>query len=349
MNDQPPSPPERNRPGSTIHIRDVADSAGVSIATVSNVINKPHLVSQSTRDRVKDAIRALGFVPNGFAQQLRKGESNTVALLVPDVSNPFYADVFKGAERCATENNLTILLGDLDNDLSREERYVDMFYERGAKGLLLMSVGKAADRLRFLRERGVPSVMVGHRELAAEFPSVFFDEVAGGYLATKHLVDSGRQRIAFVGAMQGIPQIADRLVGASQAVSETTDVTLELLSVDALTIEGGRAAARRILARDQQNRPDCIFAANDLIAIGLIQALMLFGAVKIPADISVIGYDDNIFAQSALVPLSSIRAPGAALGETAFRLLLDAFDEDTRTPSSEILSPELIIRQSTTG
>ncbi len=343
---------EARRPGRanlTVRIRDVARHAGVSIATVSNAINKPHLVSKSTRQRVEEAVRDLGFVPNASAQQLRTGESNTIALLVPDVTNPFYADVFKGAERGAIANNLTILLGNLDNDPSRERRYVDLFCERGAKGLVWISVGKVVDGLEFLRERQVPLVVVGHRELAKLFPSAYFDNVAGGYLATKHLAHLGRRRIAFVGAVEGVPQIADRLVGASRAVAETTDVTLDLVSVDGLDMQGGREAARRILVRDRQTRPDAIFAANDLIAIGLMQALMLSGTVRIPEDIAVVGYDDNMFAQSAIVPLTTIRTPGVALGEAAMKLLLEEFQRSGGGARSEVLDPELIVRQSTAG
>jgi LacI family transcriptional regulator len=225
--------------------------------------------------------------------------------------------------------------------------YIDLFYERGAKGLLLMSAANVTDRLRYLKERGVPSIMVGHRQLADEFPSVFFDEDTGGYLATKHLIDGGRRSIAFVGATQGIPQIADRLLGASRAVSEVPDATLELLGVEGLTMEGGRAAAKRIVSREGRQRPDAIFAANDLIAIGLVQTLILDGSVRIPDEIAIIGYDDNIFAQTAMLPLSSIRTHGAELGKVAVQMLLDELGGLRPAAWSEIIRPQLVMRAST--
>ena len=191
--------------------------------------------------------------------------------------------------------------------------------------------------------------MLVDREAAdRRFSSVAVDDVVGGELAGRHLADIGRRRIAFVGGPMAIRQVADRLEGARRAVDATPGMTLEVVETESLTVLAGRAAGEAIRERAASDRPDAIFAANDLLAMGVLQALMMQGDVRVPDDIALIGYDDIDFASAAVVPLSSIRQPAALIGYTAVDLLLKEADSaDDAERERVIFQPELVVRGST--
>ena len=193
-------------------------------------------------------------------------------------------------------------------------------------------------------------MIVGRKDPSGQFASVSFDEEASGYLAARHLVGQGKRRIAFVGGPESIRQIQDRLTGARRAVAEESDTTLEVMSTNGLSVQQGLVIGERIIARSARRRPDAIFAANDLVALGVIQSFVLQGSLKVPEDVAVIGCDDISFAQSAVVSLSSIRAPGSTLGQMAVKMLL-AGGESERADGQQqiILQTELVIRDSSRG
>ncbi|GGE97975.1 LacI family DNA-binding transcriptional regulator [Mycetocola zhadangensis] len=329
-------------------VRDVATRAGVSVGTVSNVLNRPDKVSPHTVDKVRAAIDELGFVRNDAARQLRAGRSLSIGLIVLDVSNPFFTDVARGAEDRAAEDGLTVLLGNSDENEDREAAYLDLFEKQRVHGVLFSPVGDAQSRLDALHRRGIPTVLVDRPTTDERFSSVAVDDVAGGYLAARHLLDTGRRRLAFVGGPRDLHQVADRLAGATNAVDETADATLEYIATDALTVLQGRQVGEAIRERDAVERPDALFAANDLVAMGLLQALSMVGPLTVPGDVAIVGYDDIDFASAAVVPLTSIRQPSALIGSTAVDLLLreaEAPDEFER--QHVVFQPELVVRDST--
>ncbi|MDY6997361.1 MAG: LacI family DNA-binding transcriptional regulator [Actinomycetota bacterium] len=332
-------------------MREVAAAASVSIGTVSNVLNSPDKVAPATVARVQAAIDDLGFVRNDAARQLRAGRSRSVGLVVLDVGNPFFTDVARAAERRAGEHNLTVLLGTSDDDRDRERAYIDAFDEQRVFGLLVSPIGDDLSRLRALDRRGTPVVLVDRDGTGTPFDSVAVDDVAGGRLAAGHLCDTGRRRIAFVGGPAGLRQVADRRTGAEAALAEVPGARLEVIETPALTVLEGRAAGERLRDRPAGRRPDAVFCANDLLAIGVLQALSLIGSLRVPEDIAIVGYDDIDFARSAVVPLTSIRQPTAKIGETAIDLLVEAADRADRTAQRQcrhvVFQPELIIRAST--
>lgn len=333
---------------SSISVREVAAEAGVSVGTVSNVLNRPGRVSPDTVARVQAAIAHLGFVRNDAARQLRAGRSRSIGLVVLDVANPFFTDVARGAEDRAAEEGLAILLGNSDETIDRENAYLDLFEEQRVHGVLISPLGDLGDRLTRLRERGTPTVLVDRQAEDRRFSSVAVDDVAGGYLAADHLASIGRVRLAFVGGPAGIRQVTDRLEGARKAVAEHPDVSLEVIETESLTVLAGREAGERILARPESERPDAVFAANDLLAMGVLQALNMFGDVRVPGDIALIGYDDIAFAAAAVVPLSSIRQPSALIGYTAVDLLLrEAAAGEGFEHEQIVFQPELVVRAST--
>ena len=286
---------------------------------------------------------------NDAARQLRAGRSRSIGLVVLDVRNPFFTDVARGAEDRAAEDAMTILLGNSDENVDREHSYLDLFEEQRVHGVLISPLGDDSPRLERLRARGTPVVLVDRESEDRTFSSVSVDDVVGGSLAVRHLLDTGRRRIAFVGGPTSIRQVADRLEGARRAVAEVPDATLEVIDTESLTVLQGRAAGEAIRERAAAERPDAIFAANDLLAVGVLQALIMMGSVRVPDDIALIGYDDIDFAAAAVVPLSSIRQPAGLIGYTAVDLLLKeaAARDDGFTPEQVVFQPELVVREST--
>ncbi|MFE5672935.1 LacI family DNA-binding transcriptional regulator [Agromyces sp. NPDC056523] len=329
-------------------IRDVAQHAGVSVGTVSNVLNRPGEVSAESIRRVHEAIETLGYVRNDAARKLRAGVSTTVGFVVLDGQNPFFGDVVRGAEDEASSHGIAILYGNTDEDPKRERMYLDLFEEQQVRGVLISPYGDINPRLERLRARGIPAVLVDRFSGDGRFSSVSVDSVVGGRMAVDHLIATGRRRIAFVGGPFDIRQVTDRLAGARAAAENAGEhVDLEVVATDALTVADGAAAGARIIARPRSAWPDAIFAANDLLALGLLQALVVDGRLLVPDEIALIGFDDNAFAAAAAVPLSSMRQPSRMIGRTALRILLEETADPELIPRQTVFQPELIVRAST--
>lgn len=333
----------------TVSVKDVAAAASVSVGTVSNVLNRPDKVAPDTVARVQAAIDRLGFVRNDAARQLRAGRSRSIGLVVLDSANPFFAEVARGAEERAAAEGLTVLLGNSDQSADREAAYLDLFREQRVNGVLVTPTAWDAAAAGRLAEAGVPVVLVDAEIADGGVSSVAVDDVEGGQLAVQHLLERGRRRLAFVGGPGGIRQVADRLAGARRALEEVSDATLEVIEQDALTVLHGRQAGEDIARRPAGERPDAVFCANDLLAVGVLQGASILGSVRVPEDLAIIGYDDIDFAQSTVVPLSSIRQPAREIGATAVELLLDVLTDPSARPRQVRFRPELVVRASTSG
>ncbi|TPX00549.1 LacI family transcriptional regulator, partial [Schumannella luteola] len=269
-----------------------------SVGTVSNVLNRPDRVSEAVVSRVHDAIRELGYVRNDAARQLRAGRSSSVGLVVLDARNPFFTDIARGAEDEAAEHGVAVLLGDSDEKPEREGAYLDLFEEQRVRGVLVSPLGDIRERLERLRAHGTPVVLVDRIAEDATLSSVSVDDVAGGRTAVAHLLAGGRRRVAFVSGPQTIRQVADRLVGAREAVAATPGASIEVLEGAALSVLEGRRLGEELVARPAAERPDAVFAANDLLAVGLLQALVMRGEVRVPDDVAIVGFDDIDFASA---------------------------------------------------
>jgi len=329
-------------------IRDVAKLAGVSVGTVSNVLNRPGEVSAESVIRVQRAIEQLGYRRNDAARQLRAGTSSTVGFVVLDGQNPFFSSVVRGAEDEASKNGIAILLGNTDEDSARERMYLDLFEEQRVRGVLISPYRDISPRLEQLRVRNIPAVLVDRFSGDGRFSSVSVDNVSGGRMAAEHLIQSGRSRIAFVGGPFELRQVSDRLAGARVAVEAASrEVSIEVVATSALTVEEGIAAGIRILGGSERDWPDAVFAANDLLALGLLQAFVGGGRLLVPQRIALIGFDDIAFARAAAVPLSSMRQPSRTIGATALRVLIEEADDPTLIPRQTVFQPELVVREST--
>jgi LacI family transcriptional regulator len=327
-------------------VKDVAALARVSIGTVSNVLNRPEIVSPETVERVTLAMEKLSYVRNEAARQLRVGHSHALGLITLSGGNPFFTELTTAAEDSAAEAGFSVIAGNSDEKKERESGYLTLFEELRVRGVLISPVGNVAPRLRRMRERGIPSVLVDRVSKDLSISSVSVDDVAGGTLAVQHLIETGRRRIAFVGGPQEIRQVSDRLQGARQAVAAHPGATIEVIALPALTVQEGRRAGEAIVERSRGERPDAIFAANDLLAIGLLQALSIQGNIAIPNEIALVGYDDILFASASVVPLTSIRQPSRLIGETAVQILLEEAEDPDLEPRQILYQPELVVRAS---
>jgi LacI family transcriptional regulator len=330
----------------TANIRDVAERAGVSVGTVSNVLNHREKVSPDAVRRVREAIEVLGYVRNDAARQLRVGRSSTVGLVVLDVRNPFFTDLARGAENEAARHGLSVILGNSAEDVEREAGYLDLFEEQRVRGILISPYREVGPQLRRLRERGTPTVLVDRRSEDERFSSVSVDDELGGWLAADHLIRTGRRRILFTGGPFDIRQIVDRRAGAQRAVDGAEGVSFETVPTPAASVADGRATGEEIAARAPEDRPDAVFAANDLLAMGVLQGLAGRG-IRVPEEIAIIGFDDIDFASAAVVPLSSVRQPSQLMGETALRILLSEIDDPDSVAQQVVFEPELVVRAST--
>jgi LacI family transcriptional regulator len=328
----------------TSSIRDVAERAGVSVGTVSNVLNRPDLVSASTRARVVDAIATLGFVRNESARQLRAGSSRTVGLVVLDIANPFFTDVARGVEDVVNEAGLSLILCNTDDRPEKEKAHLAALAEQRVQGVLITPTARLSDDIDALRERGVPVVLLDRRSPHADQCAVATDDVLGGRLAADHLLERGHRRIAFIGGASGLPQVQERHAGVAAAVEESPGAELTILSPAELTVAGGREAAARVIGIPTGRRPTAAVCANDLIALGVLQEMVRHG-VRVPHDFAIVGYDDIDFAAAAAVPLTSVSKPRTAIGRRAAELLLDEANPE-HVHEQPVFEPVLVVRES---
>jgi LacI family transcriptional regulator len=332
--------------GVSASIREVADRAGVSVGTVSNVLNRPQVVAPATRERVLAAIAELGFVRNESARQLRAGRSRTVGLVVLDVANPFFTDVTRGVEDAASDAGLAVILCNSDDSPSKERRYLNLLEEQRVQGVLIVPVAGGAGRLAELRARGVPVVLIDSAASSHDQCSVAVDEISGGDLALTHLIAEGHHSVAYVSGPEAIRKCADRRAGALQALARAGRPPECLLTVHmpALTFTAGQRAAERLLA--MRPCPTAIFCANDLLALGVLQTLTRAG-IKVPEEVALVGYDDIDFASAATPSLTSVRQPRQQLGRAAAELLIDeAESPGDHRHQRAVFQPELIVRDS---
>jgi len=331
-------------------VKDVAALAGVSLGTVSNVLNRPNRVSTRTRTKVERAMADLGFVRNESARQLRAGKSRVLAYVMLDSNNPFFNDVARGIEEVAEHKDLSVFTCNSDHRASRERSYLNLLEQQRVQGVLITPIDPETPALDELSARGTPIVIVDRTRSANTHCSVAVDDVLGGRLAMDHLLDLGHERVAFVGGPEQIGQVRDRRDGARRALEDAGRSPDELVVVrtDALNVAEGRSAGARIAGMSTSVRPTAVFCANDLLALGLLQQCVSLG-IRVPDDVAIVGYDDIEFAAAAAVPLASVRQPRRELGRRAAELLLEEGSDPDHEHQQVVFTPELVARASTRG
>lgn len=331
-------------------VKDVAAAAGVSLGTVSNVLNRPDRVSPETRERVLKAMADLGFVRNESARQLRAGTSRTLAYVMLDASNPFFTDVASGIDAAAEAADLSLMLCNSRNSGSRELSHLALLEQQRVQGILVTPVDPDSPALDEVARRGTPVVVVDRTRADQSFCSVAVDDVLGGRLAVEHLADRGHSRVAYVGGPAHLGQVRDRQEGAREAwaAAGRPDDALVTIETSELSVAEGREAGARLAGIPAKRRPTAAFCANDLLALGLLQHAISSG-VRVPDELAIVGYDDIEFAAAAAVPLTSVRQPRQLLGRTAAELVLDEASNPEHTHRQVLFTPELVARASTLG
>lgn len=332
---------------STIH--DVARLAGVSAGTVSNVLNRPSYVKPETRQRVLDAMAALNFSPRGESRQFRAGRQRTLGFALADMGNPFFVDVALGAESAAKALGVGMVIVHNGEDTAREEQNLDLLIQQRVQGIMITPVNERNPRLEELLQNNVPIVFVDR--ISGERPCCWLatDDYAGGRLAGAHLLERGHRILGFVGDRAGSRQIAERHRGFTDEVRESNVAGTRVEHFDASSwdVAEGRAVGASLADRPESERPTAVFCANDMLALGVLQELVGRG-IRVPDDVSIIGFDDLEWADRSTVPLTTIRQPRALLGETAVRLVLAEINEGPAHVHEHVsFAPELVSRAST--
>lgn len=325
-----------------VGVRDVARLAGCSVGTVSNVINRPDQVRPDSRARVEKAMEELQYVGSRVAGQLRSGRSLLVGVVVPDVGNPFWANVLRGIEEVLDEHRLVPAVTSSRMDAVRERSILRVLESQQVDGLLIAPVTATAKLMEPFRDRRLGVVTLDYEMSAGSFSSVSLDDVKGGELAAVHLIENGHRRFALVKSRSG-SWSGDRRAGVVRALlahNLRPDECLREVTTQEETIVAGRAAAKTIV--EMRMRPTAIICGNDLLALGVLLELQE-RHLRVPDDFALVGYDDVEFAAALSPPLSSVRQPPYQMGKAAARLLV----EHRRGRARHIrFAPELVARDS---
>jgi LacI family transcriptional regulator len=329
-------------PARPARIQDVAAAAGVSVSTVSNVLNRPERVNARTAQRVRTAIAALDYVPHPGAAGLRTGHSSSIGLVLPDVANSFYSRIARGAAEAAYDHGYSLVLCHSGDAPEREQGYFTMLVAQRAVGAVVVPLGADPGRLSRLRERGIPLVLADRAMPDRDGCSVSVDDVAGGRTAVRHLLDRGARDVLVVNGERGIRQCADRYQGARQAVRSRRGARLDQVVAEEMTAAYGAKIADQL-----GDLPDGVFCTNDFLAAGLCRGLAGRG-VRIPEDVQVVGYGDLDIAGFGATTLTTVRQPVEELGRAAVELLLDEIEARAEhVHESRVFPPGLVVRDST--
>lgn len=325
-------------------IRDVAKAANVSISTISHVINETRYVSPDTRERVLAAMKQLNYQHNRVASSLRNRKTYTIGVLLPNSANPYFAEILAGIEAACFEQDYHIIMGNANDDPEREQSYLKVLLSRQVDGILLISTGAFDDSIHLLRENKTPVVMVDRSTELAAVDEIFTDNQGGGRQATAYLLGLGHRVIGCVTGPSFLTPSAARVQGYRDAFAAAGIARDESWIVTGdFQHESGYQAAQKLLALP--NRPTAIFACNDLMAIGVVAALQDAG-LRVPGDVSVIGYDDIPLASYYNPRLTTIAQPARDLGHLAVERLFERFDDPDVPTRRDMLPVSLVERDS---
>jgi len=326
-------------------IKDVARQAGVSTMTVSRVINNTGYIRTETRARVELAISELGYLPNALARSLRFKQTKTIALVLTDITNPFFTTVARGVEDAAGAQGFSVLFCNTDESESAEGEYLSILLQKQVDGVLLVPSSNESRAIPLLRERGVPVVTLDRRVSDPSVDAVRGDSERGAYDLVCHLIGLGHRRIAMLTSAHNVSTATDRVAGYRRALSEAgIAVDLRLICSDDFSTEGGFRSTQQLLALHP--RPTAIFGGNNFIAFGAFRAMREAG-LQVPDDCSLVTFDDLPESWLMLPFLTTVNQPAYAIGQQATELLLDRLEGRGGPAARTIILPgELIIRRS---
>ncbi len=326
-------------------IQEVAKAAGVAASTVSRYLNGTLRVSPATEARMLDAIRDLGYVPNAQARNLARRRSGVIGFVVPEISNPYFGAIADYVVEAVERHGLLVLLCSTRSQAVKEASYIDLLASGAIDGMLYLGSFRSNERLAAAIRGGLPVVVVDEPITGLpDVHTVVMDDYAGGYQAASYLVALGHRRIAFVSGPAELASVQERRRGYEEALRKGgIDPDEQIVLAGHFTEQFGMSALPRLLAGGQP--PTAAFVASDYIALGMLSAAETHG-VRVPGDLSVVGFDDIRFSQYVRPRLTTIRSPLERLAQTGVELLFERL-ADTDTPArTEVLPVELIVRES---
>jgi LacI family transcriptional regulator len=327
----------------TIH--DVAKRAGVSPITVSRVINHSGYASQETRERVEAAVAELGYVPNRLARSLRSKRTHTLALVITDITNPFFTTVARGVEDTASDAGYTVIFCNTDESETEEQKYLQVVLQQQVDGVLLVPARSTGESVEMIQKQNTLVVVLDRRMPAsAQVDVVRCESVEGAYQLVKLLIDLGHRRIAVISGPRLVSTAEDRVIGYRRAMADAGLSQTDIVYYGAFTQASGYEMAQQLLTL--QPRPTAVFAANNLIAIGAFKAVQDAG-LRVPEDIAMVAFDD-LPANLLVFPFLTVAVqPAYEMGRRATQLLLSRLNNPASQDCQEVVLPfELIVRQS---
>lgn len=327
-------------------LTDVARQAEVSIATVSRVINDSNKVTVNTRDKVKRIMSELGYVPNRVARRLRQkgGRRHLLGLILPDIQNPFNAEMARGIEDVAYANQFAVLLCNSDEDLVKESFYLDVLRAESVDGVILPPIQESDAAVLKLIERGMPVVVVDRALKSTNVDTVEIDNFLGAYEAVEHLIKLGHKRIAFIGGPVNISTSRERRRGYQEA-HENANIPVDssLMLAGNYKQDSGRDLTNQLL--DLPSPPTALFVTNGLMAMGALEVVHRRN-LTVPGDLAMIGFDDLPWAEALDPPLTVVRQPAYEVGKAAAEMLLNRLSNPELPVARLRLRPQLILRKS---
>lgn len=325
-------------------MKDVAQLAGVSTATVSRALMSPDKVSEATKKRVEEAVVEAGYAPNSLARNLRRNESKTIVAIVPDICDPYYTEIIRGIEDAATDNGYLVLLGDSGRQKRRESSFVNLVFTKQCDGMLLLGTDLPFGISKSEQKYLPPMVMACEFSPELELPTVHIDNLTSAFKAVNYLTQMGHKRIAQISGPTSAFLCQFRHQGYQQALRRVgLEMKPDYCVEGDFSFVSGAQALQRLLELPQP--PTAIFCHNDLMAIGVIQEAKKQG-LKVPEDLSVVGFDDITFAQYCDPPLTTVSQPRYEIGHQAMMMLLDRLRGHEVRAGSILLDTELIVRDS---
>lgn len=322
-------------------VKEIAAIAKVSVATVSRALQRPEIVSEETRLRIHEVVKRLGYTPNALARNLRTARTRLIVALLPDIANPFFSEVIRGIEQVAYENGYSVLLGETQSSLVREQVYADMVAARQADGIITMSPRIPAIPI----DGRLPVVNACEYVKDNKISSVYIDNVTAAGSAVDYLVTLGHRDIAFVAGPSSSPICVDREQGYRLALQRAKiPANPALTAVGDFSIEAGERAIELFLSQGQSF--SAVFCSNDEMAIGAMRALISHG-LRVPEDVSVVGFDDIRFARYTSPSLTTVAQPKTALGREAMTMMIELLTDPDVPPRKRVLSADLVVRGST--
>ena len=328
-----------------VTIKDIAQEVGVSPSTVSRALSDSPLISAATKERVRAVADRLGYEPNELARALVKGSSGAVGLIVPDITNPFFADIARGVGEAARAAGYGVLLCNTGERTDRELDYIRLLRRKRVDGLLITSATFDDPHLKLLARAPIPYILVSRLSRNSDAPYVIGDDHAGARLAVEHLISLGHTRIGFIGGPVEVQSSRDRMKTFRKVMREHgIAARAEWIHHADFTQRAGKEVGQRMLSLTE--RPTAIFAANDVIALGVLEAADALG-ISVPEELSLVGYDDISYAALPRIRLTTIAQPAFEMGKIATDWLISVISGEDLPPIHRVLKPHLVVRSTT--